>query len=102
ASSVDIKEPDSPKKPTIARPGVKPPAPAATTNTATAPQSRLAHRQSMAPPRMGSPPPPVKKPVAEEPVTIAAPKLGRGLMGRVFLIQSFANFKSIPTPTDLP
>ena len=26
ASSVDIKEPDSPKKPTIARPGVKPPA----------------------------------------------------------------------------
>ena len=42
----------------------------------------------MAPPRMGSPPPAVKKPVAEEPVTTAAPKLGRGLMGRVFLIPS--------------
>ena len=86
ASSVDIKEPDSPKKPTIARPGVKPPA----TTTTTAPQSRLAHRQSMAAPRMGSPPPAAKKSVAEEPV---APKLGRGLMGRVLLIQGLADFQ---------
>ena len=97
ASSVDTKEPDSPKKPTIARPGVKPPATAAT-----APQSRLAHRQSMGPPRMGSPTPAVKKPVAEEPVAIAPPKLGRGLMGRVFFVQSFANFKSISAPTEPP
>jgi protein STU2 len=71
--SVD-KEPDSPKKPTIARPGVKAPP---------APTSRIAARQSMAPPpRTGSPTP--KKPVVEEP---PAPKLGRGLMGRVLSLE---------------
>ena len=84
ASSVDNKEPDSPKKPTIARPGVKPPNTA--TNTATAPPNRLAHRQSIAPPRVGSPPPAAKRLIAEEPAPAAAPKLGRGLMGRVFSV----------------
>jgi cytoskeleton-associated protein 5 len=93
ASSID-KEPDSPKKSTIARPGMKPPS----TNTAAAaaPQSRLAPRQSMAPPaRTVSPTLPApKKPVVEEP---PAPKLGRGLMGRVvptskhLLIQVYSN-----------
>jgi protein STU2 len=72
--SVD-KDLDSPKKPTIARPSsMKPPA---TT-------SRLAHRQSVVPPaRTASPThaPAPKKPVVEDPP--AAPKLGRGLMGRV-------------------
>lgn len=73
--SVD-KEPDSPKKTTgIARPGVKPPGIAA-------PGSRLGNRQSLAPARMGSPTPAPKKPVVED-VPTAAPKLGRGLMGRV-------------------
>ena len=82
ASSID-KEPDSPKKPGIARPGVKPPA---TTTTA---NSRIAHRQSMvAPPRPASPPVPAvaaKKPAVEETSSAPAPKLGRGLMGRVCL-----------------
>jgi protein STU2 len=82
ASSID-KELDSPKKPTIARPGVKPHA--TTTNTAAAPPSRLAPRQSMAPApaRVGSPTSLApKKSVVEEPPA-PAPKLGRGLMGRV-------------------
>jgi cytoskeleton-associated protein 5 len=69
--SID-KEPDSPKKSTIARPGMKPPA----TTT-----SRIAPRQSMAPARMGSPTPAPKKQIVEE--APAAPKLARGLLGRV-------------------
>jgi cytoskeleton-associated protein 5 len=74
--SVD-KEPDSPKKTGIARPGMKPP-------SGSAPASRLAARQSLAPARMGSPTPATKKPVVED-APAAAPKLGRGLMGRVHL-----------------
>jgi protein STU2 len=76
--SVD-KDLDSPKKPTIARPGsMKPPA----TTT-----SRLAPRQSLLPPARTASPThapaaPAKKPVVEE--APAAPKLGRGLMGRVY------------------
>lgn len=72
--SVD-KEPDSPKKTGIARPGVKPPG-------AAPPASRLAARQSLAPARTGSPTHAPKKPVVED-VSVAAPKLGRGLLGRV-------------------
>jgi protein STU2 len=82
-SSVD-KEPDSPKKPAIARPGMKPPAGA----TATAPTSRFAPKQSAVPARTASPTPTTaapKKLLAEEPPA-AAPKLGRGLMGRVHCI----------------
>jgi len=78
--SVD-KEPDSPKKIGIARPGVKNPGQSSSAPVSAAP-SRLAHRQSMAAPpsaRAASPVPP-KKSAVEEPV---APKLGRGLMGRV-------------------
>jgi hypothetical protein len=79
-ASVD-KEPDSPKKPGIARPGVKAPATAAAPSAA--PTSRLAHRQSLAPARMGSPTPAApKKPLAEDP-PMAAPKLARQLLGRV-------------------
>jgi len=79
-ASVD-KEPDSPKKPGIARPGVKPPG--TTTAAPTAPASRLGHRQSLAPARMGSPTPAApKKPLVEDP-PVAAPKLGRQLLGRV-------------------
>ena len=80
-ASVD-KEPDSPKRPGIARPGVKPPG----TNMAApaAPASRLAHRQSLVPARMGSPTPAApKKPLVEDPPA-AAPKLGRQLLGRVY------------------
>jgi cytoskeleton-associated protein 5 len=67
------KEPDSPKKPTIARPGVKPPA------------SRMTQRQSMAPARMASPTPAGRKSVEDtHPVAAPAPKLARGLLGRVY------------------
>ena len=84
ASSITMeKEPDSPKKPTIARPGMRPPGPSsASSATGGAPApSRFAPRPSMAPAaRSGSPvqAPAPKKIVSEEP-----PKLGRGLMGRV-------------------
>ena len=84
-ASVD-KEPDSPKKPSIAKPGVKPP------TSAAAAASRFTQRQSVAPARTASPPqaltaPPLapKKIVVEEPPA-AAPKLGRGLMGRVYFL----------------
>ena len=85
ASSVD-KEPDSPRKPTIAKPGVKPPvaaAPAPAAPTVAASTSRFAPRQNMAAPRAGSPTPAIKKPAVEEP-PVVPPKLGRGLMGRVY------------------
>lgn len=85
-ASVD-KEPDSPKKPSIAKPGVKPPS-----TSAAAAQSRFTQRQSIAPARTASPPQALtvpslapKKVVAEEPPT-AAPKLGRGLLGRVYCL----------------
>jgi protein STU2 len=81
--SVD-KDLDSPKKPTIARPGsMKPPA----TTT-----SRLAPRQSLLPPARAASPThapaaaPKKQVVEEAP---AAPKLGRGLMGRVYHLTIF-------------
>jgi protein STU2 len=79
--SVDREPPESPKRPTsIARPGVKPP------GSLAAPSSRLANRQSLAPSvRTASPPPATnaapKKPVEE--TSAPAPKLGRGLLGRV-------------------
>lgn len=74
------KEPDSPKKTGIARPGVKP-------HGAAVPASRLAARQSLAPARMGSPTPAPKKPAVED-APVAAPKLGRGLMGRVHSLRN--------------
>ena len=84
-ASVD-KEPDSPKKPGIARPGVKPPAAAA---APTAPAGRLAPRQSLAPARMGSPTlaATIPKKFPAEEVPAAAPKLGRQLLGRVYPLQ---------------
>ena len=83
ASSVD-REPDSPKKSTIVRPGMRPPATTSSTassSTGSAPPSRFAPRQSVVPSaRVGSPvqPPPQKKVVNDDP-----PKLSRGIMGRV-------------------
>jgi cytoskeleton-associated protein 5 len=83
ASSVD-REPDSPKKPTIVRPGMRPPtttSSSASSSTGTAPPSRFGPRQSVVPSaRAGSPvqPPAPKKAPSDDP-----PKLSRGLMGRV-------------------
>ena len=82
--SVDKDVPESPKRPTsIARPGVKPP------GSGVQAPSRLTARQSLAPSvRTASPPPPpavsatTKKPVLDD-APMAAPKLARGLLGRV-------------------
>jgi len=99
-ASVD-KEPDSPKKPGIARPGVKAPATAAAPSAA--PTSRLAHRQSLAPARMGSPTPAApKKPLAEDP-PMAAPKLARQLLGRVLSpINTITNYSPFLLPQNPP
>jgi protein STU2 len=83
ASSVD-REPDSPKKSTIVRPGMRPPtttSSSASSSAGSAPPSRLGPRQSVVPSaRAGSPvqPPAPKKAPSDDP-----PKLSRGLMGRV-------------------
>ena len=85
--SVDKDIPESPKRTSsIARPGVKPP------GSIAAPTSRIAARQSIAlSTRTASPPPPaaapVRKSVDEPPV--AAPKLGRGLLGRVQILLEY-------------
>lgn len=79
--SVDKDVPESPKRPTsIARPGVKPP------GMGVQAPSRLNARQSLAPSARTASPPPAsattKKPVLDD-APMAAPKLARGLLGRV-------------------
>jgi len=87
ASSIAVeREPDSPKKATIARPGMRPPATSSSSSASSATggapaSSRFAPRQSMAPAaRSGSP---VQASAPKKVVTEEPPKLGRGLMGRV-------------------